>query len=66
MENIECLLFGPLCGMLLLLVLAAMVKHLLEYSANVRRVKTEIHRACDWKEYVYWKKELRNLSLIHI
>ncbi len=61
MDNIDLLLLQLLCGCVLLLVLAVIVKYTIDYFADIKYVKMEMHRADSWNEYVYWRRELRAL-----
>ncbi len=61
MDNIDLLLLHLLCGCVLLLVLAVIVKYTIDYFADIKYVKMEMHRADSWNEYVYWRRELRAL-----
>ncbi len=41
------------------LVIFVLIKYFINYAAKVRYIKTKIDGADGWKDYVYWRKELR-------
>ncbi len=61
MDNTDLLLLILFGGVFALLMIAWLGKYLADYFADIKYVKTEARRAYDWKEYVYWRRELSAL-----
>ncbi len=61
MENPDLVLLVLVGGGMALLLLAAVIKYLVEFFDEIKYVKMEMNRAYDWAEYVYWRRELRAL-----